>query len=190
MKAAPDALLGRARLGIIGMVDARSTAGFIVGLAGLCAACAATPGGSDGPSGWTEPSAVDLGGPDEVYRQSSPTAYLSSSADFDGDNREDVARILVNRRSGKYGAFIFPGGTGTPAKVYEGPLGELNRAGLSALPPGRYQTACSRGLGPDEDCDPASVQMRASGLQHFTFESGSVTFYWDGSNYVSVYLTD
>jgi hypothetical protein len=172
------------------MTHVRTTAAFIAVLAGLCAACAATPAGSGGPSGWTQPSAADLEGPDEAYRQSSPTAYLSSSADFDGDNREDVAKILVNRGSDKYGVFIFRGGAETPAKVYEGPLTELNRVGVSALVPGPYQTACAKGLGPDENCDPRSVRMTANGLRLFTFEAGAVVFYWDGSRYVSAHLTD
>lgn len=171
------------------MLDARLSNVFIAVVGALCTACAATSASSGGPD-WTHPSPADLEGPDAARRQSSPTAYLSSSADFDGDNREDVAKILVNRSSGKYGVFIYSGGTGTPAQVYEGSLADVNRVGVSAVPPGQYRPACAQGLGRDEGCDPSPVQLAASGLQHFTFEAGAVVFYWDGSNYVSADLTD
>jgi hypothetical protein len=170
------------------MTDIRLTAGLAALLTALCGASAAAP--VEAPPGWSLPAPADLTGEDAASRRASPSRYLSSTADFNGDGKADEARILVNRSAVTYGVFIFPGGAEGPTKLHEGPLAEVSRTGIATAAAGAYRPACADGAGPDGACEPATVQIAASGLRHFTFEAGARVFYWDGSRYAVVDIAD
>jgi hypothetical protein len=66
----------------------------------------------------------------------------------------------------------------------------VSRTGIATAAAGAYRPACADGAGPDGACEPATVQIAASGLRHFTFEAGARVFYWDGSRYAVVDIAD
>lgn len=170
------------------MTTLRLTAGLAAILTALSGPSAAAP--VEAPPGWSQPAPADLAGEDAASRRASPSRYLSSTADFNGDGKADEARILVNRSAGTYGVFIFPGGLEGPTKLHEGPLAEVSRTGIDTAPAGAYTPACADDAGPSGSCTPGAVQITASGLRHFTFEAGARVFYWDGSRYAVVDIAD
>lgn len=114
---------------------------------------------------------------------------LSVTGDFNGDGRRDEAAFWVNAQDA---ALFFLSGTGAaPQRLSDPrPRGELVNASLAVLPPGVYPTACSRGMGDDSTPCRATITLSAPGIEHITWESASVVYFWNGASFDVEGLSD
>jgi hypothetical protein len=144
------------------------------------------------PPGWTRATDADLQGPDFKARQAKPGKALAVQADFNGDGKPDSAELLINKRSQSYALFAFLSGSDNPIQIVTSRLEFLERMGVAVSPPGRYETACARGLDrTDPKCERGekSIQTKHPSISYFIFASGADNLYWDGSKFIQVWAT-
>ncbi len=145
------------------------------------------------PAGWQVTEESDY--TEEDIRFFNGALPNLAHGDFDGDDRRDRAFILIQKEEAKCGLFVLPGSSGQVLKLQEIPLsrgdGKIH-AGLSPVKPGKYLTACGRGLwecGPDEAPE---LDLTRTGIYFFFFDGHSSIFYWNenGRRYSRVSLSD
>jgi hypothetical protein len=144
------------------------------------------------PSGWVRPTDAELQGPDFKARAARPGKALAVQADFNGDGKQDSAELLIKRGSDTFALFAFIAGAAEPAQIVTSKLEFLERMGVGVSPPGRYETACARGLDrTDPNCERGEkfVQTKRPSISYFIFDSGADNLYWDGSKFIQVWAT-
>lgn len=150
---------------------------------GICAAVMAltplTTAAQDKlPSGWREPTPEEGSG---RWRQKSLTRFLRVRADFNGDGKLDVAQILVNPSTNKFGLFVKLGTAGQWQLLRDFDLTFIGRYGIDDVKPGNYETACGKGYG-DWACahgEPDWLQLSHPGIDLFYTESSDSIYFWD-----------
>jgi hypothetical protein len=145
------------------------------------------------PPGWTRPTDADLQGPDWKARQAKPGKAIAVEADFNGDGKQDSAELLINRRAQSFALFAFLAGQPEPVQIVTSRLEFLERMGVAISPPGRYETACARGLDrTDPKCERGekSIQTKHPSISYFIFASGADNLYWDGAKFIQVWATN
>ena len=161
----------------------------------LAVGCAASwPQQSTGslPSGWERPTDADLAGPDLVFRKERPDRYLRVTGDFDGDDLQDRAELLINRADQVYALFVFTRASKDPTRLAGGKLSQFEPIGISVSPPGRTKTACGKGYFGGEYCrkHPPYIEPQFESISYFAFESASSLFYWDGAKFQEEAISD
>ena len=147
------------------------------------------------PDGWRVPTANETTY-DIPIREEDPNRYLLTEADFNGDGRVDVARILINDKKDKMALFVFLSGKATSTAILLTQMDDkswVRRMGVEKLEPGKYQTACGRGYGtgcPEDS--PATIVLERPAIKYFQLESASYIFVWDevSKSFKKVWMTD
>ncbi|MBI3514913.1 MAG: hypothetical protein HY060_12750, partial [Proteobacteria bacterium] len=99
------------------------------------------------PQGWRLPRPDELSSPHDIvqWRDDSPDREAVARGDFDGDGRQDEARLLVSADGKKYALFVLLG-SGRAVRLVIDDVDGLSIMGIAALPPGRHRTACGKGF--------------------------------------------
>lgn len=137
-----------------------------------------------------------MNSPDWEFRKDRADLSLSAVSDFDGDGRQDRAELLVNDGAGKFGLFVRLANGGSMLLAEE-PLNYLSSMGIGIAALGSHPTWCGklnanrRARGKTEKpCDVRAIELKADGIDFFTFESAGRTFYWTGDSFVSEWMSD
>jgi hypothetical protein len=135
------------------------------------------------PDGWRAPTVLETAY-DIPIREQDPNRYLFTEADFNGDGKADMARILVNDKKNKMALFIFLSNDSTALLLIElEDKSWVSRMGVSKLEVGEYPTACARGYGrPCKEGEPSVIILSNPAISFFQLESGSYAFVWEGSS--------
>ena len=142
------------------------------------------------PPGWDRPTDAQLQGPDFKARQARPGKALAVQADFNGDGKQDSAELLIKRGSQTFALFAFISGQEEPIQIVTSKLEFLERMGVEVSPPGRYATACSRGLDrADPKCERGAktIDTKRPSISYFMFEGAADNLYWNGSRFEQVW---
>jgi len=132
-------------------------------------------------SGWRAPTQSELS--DNLgWRKKDPNFYLVAKADFDGDGKEDVARLFVNDKTNKMGLFV----TLTSQKKEETLLLEtiddkntIEVMGIEVAKPGTYKTACGKGYWACKKGEPSELKLTNPAIDFFRFGSANSYFVWN-----------
>jgi hypothetical protein len=143
---------------------------------------------------WRTPDLAELGH-DSSWRKEDPDLYLMAKADFDGDGKEDVARLLINDKENKMGLFV----TLSYKKKAEPLLLEaiddkntIEVMGVEVAKPGTYKTACGKGYWTCKKGEPAQLRLHRPGIDFFRFESANSYFIWrkDKKKFERIWMSD
>ncbi len=129
---------------------------------------------------WRSPTQADLGD-DFGWRKENSDLYLTAKADFDGDGKEDEARLLVNDKENKMGLFVTLSSQkrGDPLLLDAIDLKQRIQAmGIEVAKPGTYKTACGKGYWTCEKGEPAVLRLKSPAINFFRYESGNSYFIW------------
>jgi len=129
------------------------------------------------PVGWRVPRAEEISLPNDTWRNSSREKYLVVMGDFDGDGREDQARLLVSADGAKYALFVFLG-SGASLRLDYQDANSLKTMGIDRVSPGTHKTACGKGYGDCKTGEPESLQLRNPGILYFQSESAASVYFW------------
>ena len=129
---------------------------------------------------WRVPAQNDLG-QDSSWRKESPDLYLTAKADFDGDGKEDVARLLVNDKENKMGLFVTLSSRKNAQPLLLEEMDDKNQVevmGLDIAKAGVYKTACGKGYWKCKKGEPPELKLRRAAIDFFRFESANSYFVW------------
>jgi hypothetical protein len=148
----------------------------------------------DLPAGWRLPQLQEIYASDNQagpWRDEDPDRYLVARGDFDGDGRDDHARLLVSADGKTYALFIF-WASGSVTQLDSMDAGFLEVLGIKTLPPGRYRTVCGKGYRACEKGEPETLDLRYPGIDYFQEESADSVFYWSPSEkaFRRIWLSD
>lgn len=146
------------------------------------------------PKGWHPANRSDYSTEDLSFLNSRVPNHID--ADFNGDDREDSAWILLKDTGEAWGLFAFIKKDDNNIEVIK--LDENKKEteklymGISILSPGKHRTACGKGY---FDCtfgEPEILDLKYSGIDYFLFESANSVFYWDDktNSFKRVWLSD
>lgn len=135
------------------------------------------------PDGWRAPTVLETAY-DIPIRERDPNRYLFTEADFNGDGKADIARILVNDKKNKMALFIFLSNETTALILTElEDKSWVSRMGVSKLEVGEYPTACAKGYGrPCKEGAPSVIILSNPAINFFQLESASSAFIWEESS--------
>lgn len=166
----------------------------------LLASVLATGCGAAQASDWRPAQLSDVAGKgspgDYAHRLARPGGYLSITGDFDGDGSEDRAELSVNQGENRFGLFVHLGNSES-ILLDQKPLKHLSAMGISIYPAGIHPTWCGRwneikrARGKREQpCPVPAIEMKSAGIDFFTFESASRTYYWKDGAFASEWMSD
>ncbi len=132
-------------------------------------------------SGWRAPTQSELV-ENLGWRKEDPNLYITAEADFDGDGKDDEARLLINDKENKMGLFVT-----LSSRKREGPLlletidgkRTIKVMGIEVAKPGTYKTACGKGYWACKKDESSELRLTTPAIDFFTFESASSYFIWD-----------
>lgn len=130
--------------------------------------------------GWRVPRQSELAD-DLGWRKEDPNLYLMGKADFDGDGREDVARLLINDKEDKMGLFVTLSSRKKPEPLLLEAMDDkqtIEIMGIGIVKPGTYKTACGNGYWPCKNGEPAVLRLKNPAIDFFRFESANSYFVW------------
>jgi len=132
-------------------------------------------------SGWSAPTESEL--TDNLgWRKENPNLYISAKADFDGDGREDEARLLISDKENKMGLFVtLSSQKGANPLLLEVIADKrmVEVMGIEVAKPGKYKTACGKGYWACKKGEPSELKLTIPAIDFFTFESANSFFVWD-----------
>ncbi len=136
---------------------------------------------ANGGSVWRAPRPDDLGRGSE-WRAKDVNRYLLVRGDFDGDGREDVARLLINDEDDEIGFFVTMGASKAPALLLETIRDRrmLEVLGIGLARPGTYATACGKGYWKCDKGEPPRARLENPGIDFFAHGKGNSFFIWNG----------
>ena len=143
------------------------------------------------PRGWRRPTTKEF---DAEWRHKDPGNYLRAKGDFDGDGKEDVAELLVQRHGVSAGLFVWRAENPVALFLVKFDKKWLGRQGIALVEPGEYRTACGKGYG-DWACahgEPEVLKLQNQAIDLFYEESADSIFYWDATRktFVRVQMSD
>lgn len=142
------------------------------------------------PPGWRSPQDAELHSPADHWREGSPARYESASGDFDGDGKQESARLLVSSTTSDFGVYVLS--SGGWSLLHRLPIADLKYMGLRTLPAGRYRTACGKGYWACAEGEPAELTLTHDALLLFKNESAESAFVWSAidRSFHQVWLSD
>ncbi len=150
----------------------------------------------DAPDGWRFPNKADYEGDWELFKKWDPEPF-HIRGDFDGNEIVDDAWILINKRTKGWGLFAFlrMDKNGKDGEIFELDSkldGYPQRMGLKIAKPGKYTTACGKGIWECEDDEPKEVVISNASIDFFIYESAGSLFFWDKkqSKFIRVWTSD
>ena len=126
---------------------------------------------------WRTPTQGELGS-NTVWRKQDPYIYLLAKGDFDGDGKEDTARLLINDKENKMSLFVT---LSTSEKVEPLVLETIDDKrlievmGIAAAKSGTYITPCGRGYWSYKADELPQIQLDRPAISVFWTEG--VNFY-------------
>jgi hypothetical protein len=116
------------------------------------------------------------------WRKEDPNFYISVKADFDGDGKEDEARLLINDKENKMGLFVTLSSQKRANPLLLEAIDDkrtIEVMGIEVAKPGTYKTACGKGYWACERGEPAVLNLKSPAIDFFRFESANSYFVWD-----------
>ena len=143
---------------------------------------------------WRTPSLAELGH-DSSWRKDDSDLYLMAKADFDGDGKEDVARLLINDKENKMGLFVTLSSEKKAQPLLLEAIDDKNTIevmGVEVAKPGTYKTACGKGYWTCKKGEPAQLRLRRPAIDFFRFESANSYFIWrtDKKKFDRIWMSD
>jgi len=137
--------------------------------------------GTNFPDNWRPPTVEET--PDLLnYRSESDQRYLVVESDFNGDEKSDVAKFLVNDNMNSIGLFVLlsqPQGMKL-FKLYESDsIEHIRTLGIGEAAPGSYKTACGKGYFECEPNEPDQINLENPAIDFFNLGGANAYFYWD-----------
>jgi hypothetical protein len=132
-------------------------------------------------SDWRTPIAEELG-KDATWRDEDPGRYLIAKADFDGDGKEDIARLLVSDRRDKVGLFVTVRSMKKTSPLLLESIKDkrmIETFGIELAKPGTYRTACGKGYWSCQKNEPEELRLERPGIDFFKYESANSYFIWN-----------
>lgn len=133
--------------------------------------------------GWRFPGEADYQD-DWLLSRGNIARPFHISADFNGDNLDDEAWILLSKNRKEWGVFVFLSQIEGRIDVRELDRSDMSTIspqsmGLSVMPQGKYKTACGKGYGSCSVDDPKTISFPYPAIDFFKYESANSVFYWD-----------
>ena len=132
-------------------------------------------------SKWRSPTRSELA--DSIsWRKEDPNLYVAAKADFDGDGKEDVARLLINDKENKMGLFVALSSEKRAVPLLLEALDNkqaIEVMGIKVAKPGTYKTACGKGYWVCEKGEPRVLRLKYPALDIFSFEKANSYIVWD-----------
>lgn len=143
------------------------------------------------PKGWRRPTTKEF---DDEWRRKDPSKFLRARGDFDGDGREDVVELLVQRQGNSAGLFVWRAVNPVPLLLVKFEKKELKLQGTAVVEPGEYRTACGKGYG-EWACahgEPEVLKLKHQAIDLFYEGSAVSIFYWDAARkaFIEVQMSD
>lgn len=139
------------------------------------------------PRGWKISQPVKASGCDRAK-----TDLLSAKGDFDGDKKEDTAKLLSKENGKSSGVWVWLAAAKSPILVatFEHEPGKHD-IGISPVGPGTYDTACGKGYWVCKANETPKLTLN-SGLDVFTCERANQFAYWDSKSkaFKTVWMSD
>jgi hypothetical protein len=135
-------------------------------------------------SGWRTPGQSELKD-DLGWRKEDPNRYLVVRADFDGDGKQDVARLLINDKDNKMGLFVKLSSLLDKKEIKLEEFDDkswIEVMGISVVKPGNYRTACGKGYFECKKGEPETLSLKRPAIDFFKFGSANSFFFWDGKS--------
>jgi len=132
-------------------------------------------------SAWRSPTQSELAG-SMSWRKGDPDLYVAAKADFDGDGKEDVARLLINDTENKLGLFVTRSSEKGAAPLLLEAVDNtqaIEVMGIKVAKPGTYKTACGKGYWVCETGEPAVLRLKNPAIDLFSFEKANSYAVWD-----------
>jgi hypothetical protein len=145
-------------------------------------------------SPWHAPTEDELGNHAE-WRKDDPNHYLLIKADFDGDNEEDTARLVVHDKENKMGILVTLSSlakTGPLLIAANNDKRAIQTIGIKVAKPGEYKTACGKGYYDCKKDEPEQIRFDRPGIDFFKYESANMYFLWNGDSksFYEIYISD
>jgi hypothetical protein len=137
--------------------------------------------------------------PDPFFVSSRPKEntelYLAAKADFDGDGKEDEARLLINDKENKMGLFVTLSSQERKTPVLLDTIADkrtIEVMGIEVAKPGAYKTACGKGYWACKKGEPSELGLTNSAIDFFRFESANSYFVWDSKTkkFIRIWTSD
>ena len=129
------------------------------------------------PEGWRFPDESDYADDWIEYRETYPVPF-HAQGDFNGDGLTDDAWIVISKTGDFGGLCVFLAETNAPPKIIWLDKGSMvykpQWVGISAVPPGKYKTACGKGYFKCESGKPKELDLKIWG-QISTFDTRPLT---------------
>ncbi len=141
-------------------------------------------------AGWQAPTAAELG---DDWRNSDSDRFAVARGDFDGDGKQDVARLMVSPDRKRAAIVVEMSAAGTKVIPLEGAAPDvLGAMGISVVEAGTHDTACGKGYWACEHGEPAVITLKWDGIDYFKFGSANSVFYLPkpGAKFRRVWLSD
>jgi hypothetical protein len=131
-------------------------------------------------AGWRPPTQFELA--DHLgWRKEDPNFYIKAKADFDGDGKEDEARLLINDKENKMGLFVeLSSRPGKTMKLDEfDDKSWIEVMGIMVAKPGKYKTACGKGYVDCQKGEPQELHLKLPAIDYFKEGSANSFFIWE-----------
>lgn len=132
---------------------------------------------------WRPPTTDELG-PYSEWRNKDPNRYLLVRADFDGDGKDDTARLVVNEKENKIGLSVILSTLGKVSPLLietNNDKRAIESRGIKVAKPGKYETACGKGYYDCKKGEPKHIQLDHPGIDFFKYESANMYFIWNST---------
>ena len=154
-------------------------------------------GNSDIVGDWRYPTDSDVVGDWKYYQKEYDTPW-HVDADFDNDGFLDHAWILISKDNTKMGLHVFMSSGADGYKVitldeYSFSFSSEQRMGLSVVQPGRYESLCALGVGPEcKDGEAEFIVISNPSIDYIAFESSNSYYVWNKkeSKFDRIWMSD
>lgn len=131
------------------------------------------------------------GGPDLQVRQTDPEFFLAAQGDFDGDGRQDMARLMANEDNQ---TFVIQVQWGDPllesTLFHREPLSKITRAALVSVPSGKLVHICKPERDGCPDADRTETEIPYQGIAMIHFGGTQVVYAWNGETMIDYWIAD
>lgn len=132
------------------------------------------------PKGWRIPTRLET---KDEWREKDVNRYLYVEADFNGDGMVDKAYLLIRDDNSELGLFAFVSQKNRSYKTFlldrKKDTNYLRTLGISKVYPGKYKTACGKGIIECAQGEAEEIVLEHYALNYFKFDSAEMYFYWD-----------
>ncbi len=139
---------------------------------------------------WRPPTAAELA---DEWRSHDKDRYAVARGDFDGDGKEDTARLMISPDGKRAAIVVELSAKGTMVIGLEDAAPDiLGVMGISVVRAGTHKTACGKGYWKCEPGEPAVLTLKSDGIEYFKDGSANSVFYLPsgGREFRRVWLSD